>query len=162
MLRELYGKEAATTSSEKIKAITVYPIWAWAIMARHKKTENRSWSVNYRGPLAIHAGINRASETADRALFRRLKIEVPEDLPEGVILGLVDLTGCDAIGRGDARDPFAEGPYLWRLENPRLFRQPIVARGRQALWTATLPAGLLTRSNVFRIDLPGPTRRPRS
>lgn len=39
----------------KIKAITLWQPWATLIAIGAKKIETRSWSTNYRGPLAIHA-----------------------------------------------------------------------------------------------------------
>ena len=77
------------------KAITLYPIWAWAIVHAGKMVENRSWPTQYRGRLAIHAGVNRKTEAEDRFFIEGLGIRVPGGLAGGVILGTVDLVGCE-------------------------------------------------------------------
>lgn len=41
-------------------ALTIKQPWASAIMAGLKRVENRTWRTDYRGPLAIHAGLSRA------------------------------------------------------------------------------------------------------
>lgn len=44
-----------------MRALTIHGPWAWAIAAGHKTVENRSWTTNYRGTLAIHAGIRHGA-----------------------------------------------------------------------------------------------------
>jgi hypothetical protein len=39
-----------------VKALTIRPPWAWAVIYRGKDVENRRWRTTYRGPLLIHAG----------------------------------------------------------------------------------------------------------
>lgn len=41
-----------------MKAITLMQPWATLVAIGAKRLETRSWSTNYRGPLAIHAGAN--------------------------------------------------------------------------------------------------------
>jgi len=43
-----------------MKAITIIQPWATLIAIGAKHIETRSWSTNYRGPLAIHAGKNKS------------------------------------------------------------------------------------------------------
>ena len=97
-----------------MKALTVLQPWAWAIIHGPKRIENRTWRTNYRGPLAIHAGLSR------RMLCVTLNngMIVPEDaLVFGALLGVVDLVDCVSLADAPP-DPFAEGPYCWLLENP--------------------------------------------
>ena len=59
-----------------MKAITVRPVWAWAIIYAGKNIENRSWRTHLRGPIAIHASknITRSEyEVAGAALSRRAR-----------------------------------------------------------------------------------------
>ena len=42
-----------------MKALTLWQPWASAIALGSKRIETRSWSTNYRGPLAIHAAKRR-------------------------------------------------------------------------------------------------------
>jgi hypothetical protein len=45
-----------------MKALTLTQPWATLVAIRAKKIETRSWSTNYRGPLAIHAAKGYGSE----------------------------------------------------------------------------------------------------
>ena len=125
------------------KAITVHPAWAWAIIYGGKAVENRTWNTRYRGPLAIHAGAKRSSDQ-DRAFVERivqgLGVTLPHDLPQGVILGVVDLIDCQPYASGFADNPWAVGPFCWILARPRPFAEPIEAGGQQGLWTCQIPA----------------------
>jgi hypothetical protein len=40
-----------------MKAITVRQPWAWAIINAGKDIENRTWNTNFRGRVAIRAGM---------------------------------------------------------------------------------------------------------
>lgn len=127
----------------QVKAVTLYPIWAWAVMHGPKRVENRSWATRYRGRLAIHAGIGRQKDAEARAMLERLVVPVPAELTRGAILGTVQLLDCRRC-EGELRDdPFACGPYCWLLGDPRPFVQPIPARGQQSLWTCQLPESVL-------------------
>ena len=42
-----------------MKAITLWQPWASLIAVGAKRIETRSWSTNYRGPLAVHASLRR-------------------------------------------------------------------------------------------------------
>lgn len=80
-----------------------------------------------------------------------------DNLQYGVVLGTVDLVDCLKVTNCDGKtaklipsiadkDPkyvsgtelmlgdFTEGRYAWRLENIKLFREPIPARGKQGMW----------------------------
>jgi len=48
-----------------VKALTVKQPWAWAIAAGYKTVENRGRNFNYRGPLAIHAGMGWSERGAE-------------------------------------------------------------------------------------------------
>jgi len=79
-----------------MKALSIRQPWAWAIVAGHKKFENRSWKTSYRGPLIIHAGKQfRFSELHDMAGYAMADgFDLPEheeDYPKGGIIGVVDL-----------------------------------------------------------------------
>jgi hypothetical protein len=42
-----------------MKAISLWNPWAYAVPLGLKGVETRSWATNYRGPIAIHAALNR-------------------------------------------------------------------------------------------------------
>ncbi len=129
-------------STMKAKAITVSPVWAWAIIFAGKSIENRGWTTPHRGRLAIHAGLNRTTEADDRSFLAALGVAQPDVLPSGVILGMVDLIDCLPYGATFKDDPWACGPFCWILENPMPFAEPVPARGQQRLWECRLPKGL--------------------
>ena len=124
-----------------MKALTIYPVWAWAIMAGHKRVENRTWTTKHRGRLAIHASANsaaaRKSDTIARKVLGEMGIEVPEEVTTGALLGTVELV--DVIEPDDKRlatDPLSSGPLCWLLKNVQPLKKPVPCRGRQQLWNA--------------------------
>ena len=54
-------------------------------------------------------------------------------LPRGVLLGCVDLIDVRPVA-DFPDDPWANGPWCWVLERPRLFACPIMWRGGQGLF----------------------------
>ena len=146
-------------------AITIYPVWAWAIVHGHKTVENRTWRTRHRGPLLIHASaVSPASRIADAAARQQLAalgVEVPAEVPAAAIIGQVDVLDCVPYDQPGAikaaaealvnlvfpppvyreqlsADPLASGPFCWILARPRAFSRPIAASGRQRLWRFTL------------------------
>ncbi len=120
-----------------MKALTIQQPWASAIIAGIKDIENRNWATYYTGPLAIHAGKAFFRNPIHENVMKILeKLGPLEELPRGVILGVVDFKGCFDHKRPFlATNPFAFGPVCWKLENPRALAEPIPYRGKQGLWT---------------------------
>ena len=100
-----------------MKCITVQQPWASLIASGKKKTEFRTWRLNYRGPLAIHAG-----QGIDREECERVGLDA-DSLPRGVLLCVVNMYGCVKLREG----------YGWKLRNVRKIR-PIKMRGKLGLW----------------------------
>lgn len=116
-----------------MRALTIRREWAWLIAAGHKRIENRTWATSYRGDLLIHAGLG--SDAAAGVLCRSLGIELPTELPAGVIVAVCELVDVVEFAGlfGPREDPFAAGPWCWMLENVRPLA-PIPCRGAQGLW----------------------------
>lgn len=77
-----------------MKAITIRPAWAWAIV-HGRPVEIRSWATAYRGPIAIHAGSSIKEADADAELIKAQSgLEVPLDLQCGEIVGKARLYAC--------------------------------------------------------------------
>jgi hypothetical protein len=110
-------------------ALTVRQPWAHAIIAFGKDVENRTWTTEYRGPLAIHAGKTFDYE-GGRVLEKR-GYDLLVGMPGGVIVGVVDLVGVVDNSRSRWA---ARGQYHWLLSNPRPLDRPIQCRGQQGLW----------------------------
>lgn len=140
-----------------MKALTIWQPWASAIMAGVKRVENRTWSTDYRGPLAIHAGRRFDPEGLDVLEAVGINAQVFEHAPRGALLGAVDLVDVvrypspgpkqqSLPGDFDQPDPYrleayplATGPYCWILRNPRPLPKPIPCPGRRGLWEVELP-----------------------
>ena len=53
----------------------------------------------------------------------------------GALVGVVRLTAVElCTDEEHARDRWAFGPFLWRMDSPRLLRRPIEYRGRLGLF----------------------------
>ncbi|MBN1942720.1 MAG: ASCH domain-containing protein [Phycisphaerae bacterium] len=117
-----------------MKTLTLLQPWAWLVIHGPKRWENRTWTTTYRGPLLIHAGRSRA-RMADAYADPRLAAILPEPstLFFSAVIGVVDLSGIEPIDRV-LGEPFAEGPWCWRLANPRPLSPPVPMKGRRRLW----------------------------
>lgn len=134
-------------SKIEIKAVTISQPWASLIARGEKWIENRTWSTNYRGELAIHAG-------------KGLQYLTKEDIkqyPTGCIIAVGQLVACErldtiqqmSVSELDQHDlihlgayrtwsqaaihHYAEGPWCWILEDV----QPVdhfPCKGAQGLW----------------------------
>lgn len=146
-----------------MKAITIHPVWAWAIIHGHKRVENRTWRAHHRGKLLIHASSDspaaRQSDTAARVALSALGVLVPQDVPHAALVGIVELVEVFRYAPGQnlairfvremlpnlvyppeidptelESDPLATGPFCWVLRHPLFFRPPIPYRGQQGLF----------------------------
>lgn len=112
--------------SEIFTAITIRQPWAYLIAEGVKTVENRTWTTQYRGPLVIVAGKKIA--TTDWC-----DIIDECDLIFGAAIALVDIVDIDR----KIDNEFAEGPWCWRLRNPRKIR-PVPIRGQLGLFKINL------------------------
>lgn len=132
-----------------MKAITIRQPWASLIMLGAKRIETRSWRVNYRGRIAIHAGtVFRAAEKH----FARTAVPyahlVGKELPLGVVLGtavLADVLPVSQLGalidtstiagtRERMLGDYSPGRFGWVLKDVLVFAEPIPAKGSLSLW----------------------------
>ena len=105
-----------------MKTLTIRQPWASLIIAGVKDVENRSWPTKYRGSLLIHAGkgIDHSEWTGTL-----------DDMPAGVIIGVVDLVDCVRDSGSEWAEPDS---WHWVLANPRPLPEPIPAKGKLGLW----------------------------
>ena len=129
-----------------MKAITVKQPWADAILLFGKCWENRSWVTNYRGKLAIHAGLGWDQTGVD--FIKRIHSHRISDVffqeatkRKGMIVGITDLVGCFRLSDQPKGSfgPWATGPNCWKLNAPRTLLFPIVISGAQGLWNVPEP-----------------------
>jgi hypothetical protein len=117
-----------------VKTLSVCQPWAWALIHSGKRIENRTWRTDYRGPLLIHAS---------RSMKWDLPVlpdgtPVPEGLPRGVLVGVVELVDCVPYDAASS-DPFAlPGHWCWRVTSPRPV-DPVPWKGRLQLFDVPMP-----------------------
>lgn len=114
-----------------MKVITIHQPWAWAIVSGYKDIENRAWKTDYRGKLAIHAGISKKSLSFLGIVKERTKVNNPE-LKFGSIIGTVDLID---IVQNHPSIWAIQGQYHWILANPVLVDSDDIIKGKLGLWT---------------------------
>ena len=147
-----------------MKALTIRQPWASLTLMldengkAFKQVETRSHRTNYRGRLAIHAGLAKepfgviaATGSEAKSMKPLCDFEIGPDfavvgLPYGAVIGEVTITDCIPIDElwgtalcterevafGDWRK--RRGRYGWILEDPVSYDQPIPARGQLGLW----------------------------
>ena len=109
---------------EKLKCLSLRQPWAEEIMRGTKTVENRAKSVKHRGKIYIYAslGRNSAEDEADAAEEVGYPID---DLPRGVVIGTVEIVGCEFNGEG----------FEWQLANPVRLARPLPPNERpQPVW----------------------------
>jgi hypothetical protein len=130
---------APKTLTIKGKSLTLKQPWAWAVFNCGKNIENRSWDTSHRGHLFIHAG-----QTYDHCgaawIAEKFGVEVPGpgNLPEGAIVGWVEMKGVTRINKLDESPWAIAGQYHWVLKNPQSC-EPIPWKGRLGLFEAEIP-----------------------
>lgn len=138
-----------------MKVLTLTQPWATLVAIGAKKIETRSWSTNYRGPLAIHAA--KGGYNDDLFLMKiepfystlvRAGITSRLQIPLGGILATCELTRIDTIKEGywkyitlDERSfgDYTPGRFAWILDDIKMLDEPIAAKGALGLWSFDMP-----------------------
>lgn len=145
-----------------MKCLSIRQPWATLIAIGAKKFETRSWATNYRGPLAIHAGLRWTREQAEmceaepfRTALRAAGIEVEAGfpvyanthpvpkgtLPLGCVVAIGSVDACRDVGHlnpGEQERAFGDfrpGRYGWELSSVRRLALLIPYTGRQGLFS---------------------------
>lgn len=122
-----------------MKAISIRQPWAELILQGKKTLELRTWTVGYRGPLAIHA-----SRTIDREACAAYGID-PVQLTTGALVGTVELTAITELSKVEfdahqsdhlatGRFGYTHPMYGWHLLKPQALCKPLPMRGRMGLF----------------------------
>lgn len=154
-----------------MRVLTVRQPWAWAIVHGQKDVENRSRNIagDYRGPVAIHAGLGSDPDGWDylysehRDLWGKAMPGAGNPaIAKGAIIGVVDLVDVHLSDTyAECWDPVHErstqcSPWAMKnyhhlvLANPRPLVTPIPFKG--ALGLRELPADMVGQ---FRDQLGG-------
>ena len=125
-----------------MKGLSFHQPRAEQIIRGDKTVDIRTWQVQYRGPLVVHASSKRRD-----ARCRLLGFD-PDALDYGALIGTVELTEIVPLDeatyeplRGEhlLDTPFPGSPcYAWHLANSRRFDAPIPHRGRMRLFEVDL------------------------
>lgn len=135
------------------RAISLTQPWATLMAIDEKRVETRSWRVNYRGWVAIHAAKTFPNEC--RALCYRLpfaralsEFNKPEDLPVGQVLAVTEIVDCQPTREHgkycmlhDERDfgDYSDGRFFIITRGVRRLKQPIAMRGALGIWKMPKP-----------------------
>lgn len=143
-----------------IKALTLTQPWATLVAVGAKRIETRSWSTNYRGPLAIHAAklypIWARDLASTEPIYSKLRSACPIlpttgeppalpglSLPVGCVVAIAQLIDCfemteewiRLVGEQErAFGRYAPGRFAWILAGIEQLQKPIPARGSLGLW----------------------------
>ena len=130
-----------------MKAITLTQPWATLVAIGAKQYETRSWSTNYRGPLAIHAAKGFPKWARELCWTNPFFGALQEhnlnehNLPLGAVVAVVFLGGIlhteDAWNIGDQERAFGDySPkrYAWLFGSYQRFNVPQPAKGALGLW----------------------------
>ena len=125
--------------SEPLKALSITPCWAHAIIYLGKRIENRTWQSAYRGPLLIHSSKNFNMEEFDHiSTYARedgRRAPARDEIPIGGIIGIVDFV--DVVEASYSK--WFNGPLGWVLERPRqLAFLPL--KGQLGIFNVSAPA----------------------
>jgi len=139
-----------------MKCISLWQPWASAIALGHKRIETRSWSTNYRGPIAIHAAKRWDAGQQEFAMTERAFGRLPGRLPFGAIVAVARLVGvkrtgdlvasCELTAVERLYGDYAEGRYGWILEGIIPLPLPIGFKGSQGFFE--VPDDILAQSKL--------------
>lgn len=142
-----------------MRGITVHQPFAQLLAIGAKRYETRPMATKYRGPIAIHAGLNRKtlekvmgfkSKTPLNAsrgtLLRAVLDAIPDStekefFPFGAIIAIAELAGCvrcEDMWVADRERIFGDwtpGRFGWEIYNVRMLHTPIPCKGQLGLWT---------------------------
>lgn len=154
-----------------MKIITLWQPWASAIAFGWKRNETRSWSTNYRGAIAIHAGLAGSPKAA---LQLAQEVNASAGHPEllsgrrakdwvfGAIVAIATVAGVlpsevarKKIGRLErAWGVYDDGRFAWALEDVHAV-EPLPYTGAQGLrdLEREVEASLVVLNRVDRLIL---------
>lgn len=125
-----------------MKAITREQPFASLVSIGAKTIGIRPWSIDYRGPLAIHAAntANPVNDSYYQSIFASAGLD-DQKLPQGEIIAIVRLVGCRKVIPTEipcypelAFSNFIEGWYALTFTDIKPLSKPVPATGSARLW----------------------------
>lgn len=119
-----------------MKVLTIKQPWASLIVNGYKEYEFRSWKINYRGKILIHAGLSMDKEISKKFECYDL------NYIRGAIIGEAEITNCILVCDSFKKELMGINPlvysktdtYAWKLENIIMYDKPIYMKGKLGLW----------------------------
>lgn len=123
-------------------ALSITQPWGWAILNAGKDIENRDWSTDYRGVIAIHAPkkISNGDEYSFDISFIKamwglshkgtLKMPNRKDHITSAIIGIATIIDCVRYHQS----PWFQGEYGFVLKDVIALSEPISCAGALKLW----------------------------
>ena len=122
-----------------MKVITLKQPWATLVASGYKKYEFRSWKINYRGKILIHAG-----KGVDQDGMKRVQ-NLNLEYPHSKILCSVEIKDCLKLNKEINQKIIKENPqvyghneerdgYAWVLENVKKIDSKKEVNGKQGFW----------------------------
>ena len=125
--------------NETMKALSIKQPWAWLIVNGYKDVENRSFPINLRGKIYVHAGKKVDNDGAIWLWENRERLGIQACMPEwveicnsweqGAIIGEAEIIDCRCDY--EPKSLWAEsGMWQWHLANPIAYKEPIPCKGK--------------------------------
>ena len=122
-----------------MKVITLKQPWATLVAEGLKKYEFRSWKLNYRGEILIHAGKGVDKEAIKKFVHLNL------NYPQSKIIAKVKILDCIELNDGINRQIIEENElvyghkydrigYAWKLEVIEKIEDDKLISGKQGIW----------------------------
>jgi len=142
-----------------MKALTLTQPWASLVAFGAKKIETRSWSTNYRGPLAIHAAKGATTDVIRLAFVEPFKAVLNasgyrlfSQLPRGALIATCQLVGVIPVYK------IADhGVYQWTGPDGRDYRFDLTDQER-AFGDYTFGRYAWLLADVYELHTPVPAR----
>lgn len=137
--------------ADQIMALTIQQPWAWAITHGTKRIENRTWTTQHRGRLAIRTG-QRIDRDALDDMRIRAAIRDRGQQPDYVLGAVIAVAQLVAIHSCTGRCSVwsAHGQHHWQLTDVRPLAEPVPCKGRLGLWPLSAEVDAAVRTQLNR------------
>ena len=140
-----------------VKMASLWQPWASLVAYGAKRYETRSWSIRYRGPIAIHATLRKPIRADLEMMADALQLHpvlaaqaelLMQSIPRQAVVAIAKLTDCMLITPELAAQQtplermvgdWTPGRYAWQLDHITPIYDPIPIAGHQGLRDRTLP-----------------------
>jgi len=120
-----------------MKALSIRQPWAELIVRGIKDVENRSWSTEHRGPLAIHAARTfyfNLDDKAEREEWENLRDDYGLDKDKLVYGALVGTVEVVEVTKQVKSKWHVQGSWGWYVMDAKRLAKPVPKRGMPGLY----------------------------